>query len=942
MSSPINEIAESISKFGGEILNKKVGEAPKIPQLNLQPADIIALFKLLKGDTSSEYDVGFYNIIDTYIAQSWANFTNEQKEEIKKLLINSAKTQINKHSLNRFANICVAVYDLTDKKWTELFNFVLESTPSDVTAKILIRFLASASEEFLTTNFAKIVHFITVSFSTVSNSLKENYFTVLSSLNSEEAFQIEPTLLDIFMTNLIQLIKEDPERQEFVVQTAIEVLVQAPKADSIVPKAITEAIQSIVDTESALPVLSIFPVLNSNSVVALLNRLISVTETYIKEKGALPLELLDSIEDSPIEDLSEDVLETLAKYFSGLLEKPGNTAAIAIFAPLCAQVADVYEDKKMNSIIDICFQGNGLSLCAALLIYQYIIEYEENLSYKIPQTAIIRIFNLMTSPDEKVRQSAVKSAREVINNGFKLTADSAAHLFKVYSVFPAAEKSKFFKLLRDILRSEVNAELISEQAFNFAFDNLKTETDAYIQSEYLSILLLDADYVQDLFTEEANSIICDKCIEMMKSDDEKTWKFASRCMIVMAQDEECQKKIVAVLPRFKQILSQNSNVSDKTRGNIAASYGSLVFSCDLKKEYDNLVDVATRFIQSENSHLISAGALLCEMGAANMSPSVIRKLFETEATVSMTIKEEEQLNDLLHSMIECFDKFRVESQQVTELFKSLSSGNHPVYKGKHFSSFVDKDTVIFKFLKTCISKFKELTPMLVTPMVQWFSSAPSQMFDSILDIITTLVDMKQVNGDDAYLLGETLFNRIGAVHDEGLDEIMLGTLTDLIMVKPDCIDSVRFCAKLVNLYEKLDEEEQPSLKGSVSATILSLCSTSDVHDIVGDELLKDILLAFPGEQGDGNADVMGTALVKMVDSSEKWADMKPFIATTLIRVLMLPNEELKKFEFRNPTINNMKRVTKQILASNPEIEKAVIKDFNKNRSMLNRFKKLFQ
>lgn len=940
--SSLNEVTDLITKFGAQILNKKGGDAPKVPQLKIAAADIIPLFKNVKNDSASEYDTGFFNIIQSYIAQSWTSLSGAQKEEIKNLLLNSAKTQINKHSLHSFANICATVYDLCEKEWPQIIDLVFNEKPSDTTAKIFIRFLATASEEFLQANFAKIVHFITVSFSIVSNSIKENYFTVLSSLNSEEAFSIEPTLLDIFMTNLINLVKEDPERQEFVVQTAIEVLIQAPKADSVVPKAFTDALANVKDTESAMPLLSIFPVFNSQAVVALLSRLVLVCENYIKENGALPMELLDAIERSPIEDLSEDVLETLAKFFSESLEKPGNTAAISIFAPLCAQVADVYGDKKMPQVIDGCFQGSGLSIVASLLIYKYIIGYMDNLEFKLPQSSLTRVFNLMASPDEKVRAAALDTARSLIREHFQPSSDSVAQLFKVFEVLPSEKEVRgFFKLLRDMFRAE--NENITNQAYEFALNGLKNTKDARMISEYLSIIANAADITPDLIAEEENEPILAKCIELLNSNNESTWKYASRAMLVLDADEEIQKKIISTLPRIKQLLSEKSTVSAKARGNLAASYAGLVIGNDMKDEYNNLVDVATRFIQSDNSHLITAGALLIEMSAQKLLPSVIRKVFESEVSVALEQSNEEPLNNLLHSMIECFDKFRCEPQQVENLFTSLSSGAHPVYKGKHFSSFVDKDTTIFAFLKVISNKFKEFYPKLVSPMVSWFSTAPSEMFDPLLDIITTLVGAKQVNGDDADLLGETLYKRIGAVHDDTLDEVMLGTLLDLIETKPDCIDAYRFCAKLVNIYEKLDEEEQPSLRACVAATILSLASTSEkVFEVVGDDLLKDILAGFPGEPGDGNADVMGMAVVKMVEAGDMFKDMRPSIAATLIRVLMLKNEELKKFEFRNQTVNAMKKVTKQILKENPEIERAIVKDFGKDRPMLNRFKKLFQ
>lgn len=939
MSEKFLHAIEQIEKFGGAILDVEKGDLQTIvvPEIDVSPEEAVLLFNEVKCEKNNKFDIGFFNIADKIMAKNWEKFDDSKKSEIREKLLNFTEGKINAKAEGRFAALCVKVFQFSEK-WEEFEKYIFSGEISSTKTKIFVRLMSAAEEEYIVAHFKEIVSFLVRGLPLVTPSLKDKLINVLSNIDSELAFETEPTLLDVFMESLISIMKEEPERQEFILPVANTAFIQAPKAAEIVPKSVTDAIAAIKDVDTAAPILALFPVFNSEEVIMLVTKLIAVAETLISQNQQIPTEFLTAIEESPIEKLAESVQQALAEFFSSVLETTASAANVSIFAPLAAQVADVYEKEKFFNIVNCCFKGTGLQLSAALYIYQCVADYIENLSFEFPQSVMTQITTYFGNSDAEVRMSAFQAARALLCNKFELEQETCQNLVDAFQSVPESDFYKYFKVLREAFRAECNDAVLCETALPFALEGLKNEKQPRRIAEYLSIFANIANIDPEIVEPHANAIVS-AGIDLMKGDDPLAYKFASRALLGLINDDNSRRRIFALLPRFQQLLANDSTLDTQVQGNVAAAYASIVIGSQIQKEVPGVVDIALRFTASKDDHLIAAGALLAEMVTEMIKLDTARNIFTTIEEAACTISGKEPLNNLLEALNSIFEKFKVEEKSLINLFNLFVKGEHPVFGGKPTYLFHDKDTLICSYIKNCVTRFPDLATPAAIMIIKWFSKAPMQMFPALLDIITTIVEMKKVEGDDFDVLTETLFQRIGTTHDEDLDEIMLGILMDLVSEKPESIDPQRFVSKFIIIYGSLDPENPTNLRACVSAAILDLCAVgADVEE----EQIKDILASFPGQPNECVANEMGSSLVKMMTGSDKWVNLNPFVANVLSSVLLKSPDELNKYDFEKETIVGMKKVLKNILMKNKELERIIVKSFNKNRGLLNRFQKLMK
>ena len=938
----LSEVIEKITLFGKEIINsdKANSSTVVVPKIEVTADETISLINQLKNEQNSEYDVGFYNIADKIISENWEKMNDSQKNQIRDQFLKATKTQINQKASNRFAALCVKIYVLSENNWKELLDFVFSIEDiSIIKIKIFVRLLSSVEEDFMKEHFNQIVAFLTKSLPIATPALKDKLINVLSNIDSELAFETEKTLLDIFMESLFAIMKEEPERQELIIPVANTIFVQSPKAAEIVPKSLTDAIMNIKDIESAEPILGLFPVYNAESIIALVTKLIALAESMIKENKCLPVDLLSLIAESPIEKLSESVSEALAQFFQTILETTASAANVAIFAPLAAQVADIYGKDKFLSIVNSCFKGTDIQLCAALYIYQSVSEYMDNLSFDFPQSVLTQIFQYFGNPNEQVRASAFTAARKLLENKFEFDQETCQALFDSFSSIPDNDFVKFFKVVREAFRAETNDAALAQCGIPFALEGINAnKSQPNKVAEYLSIFANIANSDPDVLEEHCETIVS-TAMQLMKSDNISTYKYASRALLGLLSFEDVRPKIFSLLPRFSQLVSKESTLPAQVQGNVAAAYASIVIGAQIDKEIPKIVDIAMRFVSSNDKYLISAGSLLAEMVVEMVKLDVARQLFATISEAASTTQETESLNNLLEALGTIFEKSRVEQKAVIPLFDLFVKGEHPVFNGKPIFMFHDKDTNICAYLKNCVTRFPELGEQAATMASKWFSMAPAQMFPALLDVLTTVVEMKKVEGENFDILAESLFQRIGTTHNDDLDEIIITTLLELVKEKPEAIDPQRFVSKFIILYEAIDQENPSPLNACISAAILDMCAYGAY---VEHDTIKDILLIFPGQPDDDVAEEMGSSLVKMMTTSDKWNDLKPHVATVLSSVLLKPQEEYNKYGFEKETTLGMKKLLKSILQANKELERSIIRSFNKNRSLQNRFSKLMK
>lgn len=945
MSVP-QEVVQALTHFGQEIIEPEDGIVIIEPEISVTPEQVLGLINSIKGDEKLPLEVGVCNVLVHVLTAEWKKLSSAQQDSVKTGLLSLIGKNVNQKSMSRLADAFVAVYRLSGKQWDALADALFTTSPNSLIGFIFIRFIGSADSTFLNSHSTNINEMVGKLLPISSISVQTGLIVMLSTIDSASAFKGNSKLIDSLWTSLIHIFTEEPSRIEFISPLIADIFEQSPEIMEAKPAIINQTISKIADVKTAEPILQLIPYLCKDSLMELINKLFSVFEQSIKSENVVPSEFISLIDNSPLDSIKEENVKAINDFLQSKLETP---AGLALFAPFAAQVSTIIGEKELIRIIESCFSQSPIVVCMGLKIYECLSGYSADLDFDFPTKIIVKIINLLISPEEIVRHSTYDTIGALIENEIEMPLNLVKKIFTNFPQVPETDHTLYFKLIRKLLRSEEIEATVMKAALNLAIEVLKkgSSSTPMIQAQCLSIICIVGGSDLDELIYPEIGILSPLAQSLINSNEIETYTYASRALVLFGSiaQELTKRPIISLVPRLFEISHGDMATNPKVQANVGVAYASIVIKLEIKKEYENILELIRKYLDSNESHLINSGSMLGELLRETSETALLTNAYSIIAAASLKYTDHLHLNSSLDALRKILKKFKINQSNVMPLVTSLLNGTHPVYDRKPPSTFVDRDTRIFRFLEQVIISFPATIKDVQPIILQWTEETPYTMLSNFLTILDYLVDNDSITGEVASHTAHVLVSRLSSNKDS-VDEILLGITMKLVRKDQSVYDKDQLIARLSNSWAETTNEEVTGWRAALAAAILELGAMGAE---MTDDVMLEILGDYPCEPEFGKTEIMSRSLVLLVDrDSEKeetqknWQGILPAIAKSLADVLLLTKEQQAEHALEKETVANMKRVLRSIIAANRSIEREITKQFNKNRQLLNRFNALLK
>ncbi|OHT06616.1 hypothetical protein TRFO_25286 [Tritrichomonas foetus] len=933
------ESLDKITKFGQEIITPEEGVIIIEPALELNAAQFMSIFDLIKGETSSPLEVGLVNLLPHLLVSLWMSFDENTKSSIRSKLYEKLSLNFHDKAVSKFADACIAVYKFSGSNWSELIEFIFHKEIVPLTGYLFVRLMSSVDGEFISTNIDNIVKKLVSLFPTSSISVQTGLIVILSIIDTAKALKENKELGNLLFTALIRIFTEEPDRIDFILPLIADIFESAPEVLNEKYEILSTTIANITSEKSAQPILHLIPYLCLEDLSSLLEKLYILAEKFLADKNELPKDLISSIDEAPLEAITDPAIENIIEFLKPKLDNP---AGLALFAPFAAHIGEKFGEKELFNVVEGCIKESPIKIALGLAIFECISGYSEDLPFELPDDLMYKFLDLFGHQEEFVRNAAYSTISSLIVNNIFIHTDQTTALLKVYPNIKPEDLVLYFKQLRKLLRVEGLSDEVVESLFEFSMEHLKSSKDNNVLSQCLSVICAIASQEggDDLVLGDIKTLL-PIAVSLLKSDESSAFVYASRALVLFTSlnPSFCRRSVLALLPRIFQISTGEFETEPKVKGNIAIALASILVCLEVSKDFGRCIEIVDNFVQTNEVHLVTAASTMAEILRSSRDEKLNLTIFEILSKTAATTKDIESLNALLNALRKIIKNYKVEESNVLPLLRLFISGAHPIFERRPPSMFTDKSTKLYSYLTEVCDRYNNLIPEIAPSVIQWFTDAPLFMYGVMLQTVTYLVGVKAIQNEDAKTLMKVFISRMSGQKAD-VDEVILGNILMLLKQDSTLTDIQNLFEQLKDYWKDTKEDELSGWRAQVGSAILVMCSLGADADA---ELVEDILSDYPFDPEFGKCEEMSEAIVKMFDNPEKkWEKLNGSFAKIFSDVLLLPKEKFEEHAISPEIVTDMKRVLKTIIRSSSIIEREITKGFGKNRQLQNRFKALLK
>jgi hypothetical protein len=920
------ETLQAITSFGKQIISPVEGVVIREPILKLSEDEIQSLLALPKGNASSPLEVGIFNLLPHILIDHWSVITS--LDPIKAKLVTFLTQGLHDKSLPRLADACIDVYKHLQFEWPELIAFIFKPGPSDLNGLLLIRLLSVSESQFIETNLGQIVGVLTDLLPKSSVSVQTGLIVILATIGPDGMLGANPDLINQLWIALIHIMTEEPDRREFLQPLLSNIFEVCPAALEARPPAVASAIAAITDVKSARPILQVIQFLNAD----FLGELIQKLEAIAAATSGVPTELISELDDAPLGEISPPNLQVISAFLHARIATP---AGLALLAPFGAAVAVIFGPDELFSVVEKCLGQSALNVSLGLKIFELLSGYTDSLEFPLPAPLMSRIVALLPSATESVRVDAYATLSALIENGVFISKDNVAELLRIYPQVAASDVARFFKLIRKLLRLDDIDDALVDPIFQFAAA-LAADRSAIVRAQALSVLCaLTAKEAGESAVAAQAAKLSPVAVDLVRTGGAPCYTFATRALVlfVSVHADACRRAVLGLLPKLFDVATGKEQTEPKVQGNVAVALTTIAVCLNVSKDFGRLLDILNSFLGSAESHLVKAAATIATLLRTTKDASIAVRAFRAVAQAAIQSRDRDLFNALLEALRKLTKACDIPECEAVPLVESVLTGAHPIFNRRPPSMFTDKDTKLYSFLRGVAIRYPSRLTDIAQTVLQWLLESPSFMLPVFLEVVKYLVEVKAIAGPVASQVARLLLRAITGSGDS-MDEVLLGIVIMLVQADPAALDNDRLVSQLLTYWQESAATEETGWRAQIATGILELCAMGAEMD---EDVVVDILADYPYDYVFGKTNAMSVAICALMDDpADKWAEIAPEAAQSIVSVLLMKKEELEEHAMEPDTIHAMKRVLKKTFKAKPAIEREIRKGLAKKRPLINR------
>jgi hypothetical protein len=728
-------------------------------------------------------------------------------------------------------------------------------------------------------------------------------------------------------------------------------------------------------SKAAIPLIVVSPFVTPAKAAAITTAAIDVCQKLIEKENDLPIKYLDNFDDMMCGDMSPEVLKDVYDAFKAQIAGPNKAAAIACFAPVSQDIAEIFEEeiKVINGYILDAFKGDIILKKAGAFLLEYITGFYEEEPESCTNTkefldVLVPMMNDENASAAKRAERAFQSlieahifdekfTKELLDLFPKFTTPlGLKYYFKLLTCFVAPEEDDCCcggDCCCDHEEHEPNLTVV--QAFlTFCMDKLKAaETSSLVKGHCLDLLSVLAS-LNKMFIEDDYKTALAVAVTLVNEGkaDSFPWLSAFLVAVVKCFGEPTKEIIKPTIPVLIDACEKNESITGKDKNNLLADICAIVGEGFNDDVVEKITNITVDLLDSKDlKTLFSACACVIAL-RPKLSADAATVAFKKVAGRLDEMEEENDVNTLIHTLKKLMKKTAINADVVYPTVEKILKGNLKVLNGRLPIEDQPPNEIYFVFLSAFISKYPGKAEEVCKTVIQWLEKAQISAMTAILDTLTCGLDVCAIKEPEAKQITTFLKEFINKLTFQDANEYaaVLSCLTSINKSFPGAAKPYEPIfepiVKLVQAIAATDEEEDFQTEAitampDVAKFVFNVYAT-DSEVEVNEDLLGSLVSMMPFSPEVECVPGLLQDLVDMLEDTERFESIVLPTLKCFTDLLLMKKSELEEFELEDDLVKAMKATLKAICKKTPAIGKQITKDFQSSRAKVNRFNALIR
>ncbi|OHT09077.1 hypothetical protein TRFO_04656 [Tritrichomonas foetus] len=920
--------SEKIIQYGRALLQYG-GIIDKPPSITIPNDKLHELFDSIVEKPDEAFLTGFFAIFTPTLHSKLETFTSSQIATLKSDLIRCCNVKFPTLLLsNYFMNIVGYVYKFVNhnhksengegkEEWPELLSFIFHESKNNENSGFLlskvIRYLPQTTpqelEKMRTQVFNKVCELIPA----VPVPVKIRLLYVFCDI---QGFTLTAPFWSLFWKTAIECVKEE-EENEVIIWNAIKHF--GEKLDD------NEKFEPprVDRDEDYLDSLTFIGILSTIDFARIIQRVIGIVAKNFSE---LPMNIFQKLRLVNSRKISNEKRQKIIEILKNANEEKKNLDA-TFFVVLPFLPEAIHKDTKLEDLgitsLDKYAIGSSIQQqlwCRAIII----LTKPLTTSKLMPPNTQMTIMSMSQSENTTLSSLAFDALKSLFECFVVTELEAMRSIFIVYDKLNNIQKVKFIRSIQILVESGGFDSTLLQPIEDFIRNSLKSTNDLNIQSACMSLVSslgtintqIIASYVkemQPLITTAVNS----KKPELMPDAAHLLLLFS------MVQPALNRRTLANLYPKLLAFVKSDGN--DEERARVGESIAGLVDSTLKKKELPEAIAITTLFLQSKKPILVIAATKMIQIYSKLLTQSVASPLYSDLARASLYTKNEKAFNRCIDCMKKLFKQFQMNPNMSVRFSFSLLTEDHSFFVKVSIWDWICTSTSMFPFVTLVIEKIPKEVSILLPIIHNICENSNDEMFTLIFDTIAAAFSVGLVKELPSERLYEVCYKDVFNQHSTISLSYVIEKITDELH---------EFTEKLQEEYHTI-KDDNLLWKCAVSDALIQLVSRGQTLE---PQIFETILSEFPYKAEFGFSEDFVYHLMDAFKNNEKGCRRHEL---TYVKVfsdfLMLDKTEILTYRIGYELQMEMKADLRRIVRGNKDIEKEMMKYYNKDKTKLNSF-----
>ncbi|OHS99454.1 hypothetical protein TRFO_08392 [Tritrichomonas foetus] len=726
-----------------------------------------------------------------------------------------------------------------------------------------------------------------------------------------------------------------------------------------VPPSIKDSIIRISDTSLSIeerinnskPLIVIAPFLPEENLLLLFGNVITIIQKYIEENKALPIDYLNHIVNFALTILDNSIVDKIFTNVTDLFDKPKGPAALAFFASISV---DYYETEPE----------------AADFVYQTVEKYIQKPEYILSTLyLILRFYNeergsetfikekiipLIAHKDEHVRYLVTRVLLSLISCQLINNIDGVNTVINLYP--RCTNKKYFFKILKrfiiiddsdDDLAYEIDEE-IAETIAEFVSKTVTETEDIFVKGQCIDITSALGTSCS-IYIDEIYQQFIDICVHLVKEEEYEAFPYISNYFLTLMKlfKSQAEESIMPSIPKLPDaILKEGSIKNSKRAFDLASNLAELTKSEDINCDFSSQL---SQFVLKElSSNVLEDKLRAC--GTFLECPKKFNKETANEILkkilpIALTTDSYEKMDLLImtfHKLIKLYD---IPEDEFHEFNEKLVNGQLPLLNGSIPTHCIPLPEQLFDYMCDFCHYYPS-NLIIIQNIIEWLDDKPEYAFGKLCEVLRSAIDCTSINDGMCTVIANRILTVLPHIKPKHEVALAADVISDIYKEYPASIsppDSFldifsKFIIDSDSSEEEEDEEEEKeeeededekdtSAKISFIKLILNVYVSEKNAKVDMDTVLHFFdFMPFDADEGFENVII---TLDKAVSEDQRFAFAKMGLASLYSDMLI--NDDNSMDDFKESTIEMIKKSFSTIVKNDKSIENAVIEQVGKSK-----------